>query len=268
MIVQERSKHSGTLLAAALLVPLFGPLLGCGLEEVGEGGEGDEIPAAVQQAFDESCATSVACHAAGASVVVLAAPESAAILTASSGSGGGPLVTFGDLESSYIAQKILGGSSITGSQMPPSMQSGRDDINTAIIIGWIAGIEVENEIGDGDGGLECFATTPIPADPSFAEVWPILENRCGTMGCHQNLSAPLMPDQATAYANLVSMPAAAAAANYIEPGDPDGSYLWHKIVGTPSSVPGGGGLTMPVGGQLCGVEFQAIYAWILDGAVE
>ncbi|MFO7563901.1 MAG: hypothetical protein R6X02_14740 [Enhygromyxa sp.] len=291
MIVQERRMPSSptststptpipTVIAAALLL---GPLLGCGLEEVGEGGEGDEIPAAVQQAFDESCATSTGCHSAGAAVVVLSAPESSAILSASSSSGGGPLVTFGDLESSYIAQKILGGSTITGAQMPPSPQSERDDINAAIIIGWIAGVPIEGEAGgdgdgegdgdgdptgDGDGDPECYVGTPVPTDPSFGDVWPVLENRCGTMGCHQNLSAPLMPDAATTYANLVGMPAAAAQANYVEPGDPDGSYLWHKIAGTQSSVPSGGGLTMPVGAALCGTEFQAIYAWILDGAAE
>lgn len=269
--------HSRILITGTLLVPL----LGCGLEEVGDGGETDEIPAAVQQAFDQSCATSAGCHASGASVVVLAAPESLAILTASSSSGGGPLITFGDLESSYIAQKILGGSSILGSQMPPAKQSERDDVNTAIIVGWIAGVPIEGEGGDGDGDGDptgdgdgdgdplCYVSTPVPADPTFGvDIWPILENRCAIGGCHQSVFAPMMPDEATAYANLVGVPADPISANYIEPGDPDASYLWHKIMGTQSSVTGGGGLTMPLSGELCVTEFQAIYGWIIDGAAE
>jgi hypothetical protein len=271
MTVQERSIYTllpTSLIGAALL------LSGCGLEEVDDDGETEAIPAAVQQAFDESCATSVGCHASGASLVVLSAPESAAILSASSGSGGGPLVTFGDLERSYIAQKILGGSSILGGVMPPSKQSDNDDINAAIIVGWIAGVAIDDgggdgdgdPTGDGDGDTACFIGAPLPASISFAEVWPILEGRCGTMGCHANLSPPLLPDQSAAYANLVDAPATSAMANYVEPGDPDGSYLWHKLVGTQSSVQGGGGFTMPVGGELCGIEFQAIYAWILAGA--
>jgi hypothetical protein len=261
MIVHSRKSSSRLLLAG-----LLSSTLACGLEEVGEGGEGDEIPPPVQAAFNESCATSSSCHAAGSNLVVLAAPESSSILT--TGGSGGPFVTLGDLENSYIAQKILGGSSIIGAQMPPSPQSDNDDVNTALIVGWIAGVPIEGE-DSGDGDPSCFIDAPIPTAPSFgADIWPILQNRCGTMGCHANLSAPLMPDEATAYVNLVGMPAAMAMANYVEPSDPDGSYLWHKIAGTFSMVQGGGGSTMPFGGQLCTTELQAIYAWILADAVE
>ncbi|HLT35779.1 MAG TPA: hypothetical protein VK034_05825 [Enhygromyxa sp.] len=284
MIGQQRRMHSchgfrqrrPALKGALAITMLLGSMLGCGLEEVGEGGDDDAIPAAVQQALDESCATSSGCHAAGSSLLVLAAPESSAILSASG--NGMPLVSFGDLENSYLAQKILGGSSIAGGQMPPSPQSDDDDVNAAIIIGWIAGVPLDDEdggdgdgdpTGDGDGDPTCFVGTPLPTDPTFGtDIWPVLENRCAIMGCHANLSVPLMPDEATSYMNLIGMPAATAQVNYVEPGDPDGSYLWHKLAGTASSVEGGGGLLMPVGGQLCGTEFQAIYAWILDGAAE
>jgi hypothetical protein len=254
---------------------------GCGLEPVGEGGDADELPAAVQQAFDESCATSPGCHADGAPQVVLSAPASVEILSKTSSSGGGPLVVLGNVEESYLAQKILGGSNITGATMPPSPQSDRDDINAAIIVGWIAGVPLEGPgdgDGDGDGGdgdgdgdgdppPVCYIEAPLPATPSFeADIWPILENRCGIMGCHANFSAPLMPDAMTAYDNLVGMPADAAALDYIEPSAPDMSYLWHKMLGTQATVMGGTGSTMPLGPAPCTIELQAIYAWITTGA--
>jgi hypothetical protein len=267
MTVQQRRVHT----FGSLVLLVFGlvPAIGCGLEEIDDGGELDEIPPAVQRAFDQSCATSSGCHGSGASLVVLSAPESAAILTGTSASGGGSFVTLGDLEGSYLAQKILGGSSIIGGVMPPSKQSDNDDVNAAIIIGWIAGVSIANGgdgdgDGDGDSDLQCFVTAPVPATPSFAaHIWPVIEARC--MACHL-ASEPLMPDAATAHANLVSAPAMAAMADYVEPGSPDQSYLWHKLTGTFSSIEGGGGSTMPLGSALCPEEFQAIYAWILTGA--
>ncbi|WP_181233892.1 hypothetical protein [Enhygromyxa salina] len=255
---------------------------GCGLEPIGDAGGEDAIPPAVQQAFDESCATSTGCHSAGAAQVVLAAPESGQILMSSSSAGGGPFVTLGDLESSYIAQKILGGPNITGGPMPPSPQSPNDSLNRAIIIGWIAGVPIEDGGGDGDGDSgdgdgdpgdgdgdptpTCYIEAPVPAMPSFdADIWPIIENRCGVMGCHANLSSPLMPDAMTTYDNLVSVAAGGAALNLIEPMSADDSYMWHKLMGTQTSVMGGGS-AMPLTGAMCPIEIQAIYAWINSGA--
>ncbi|WP_153258262.1 hypothetical protein [Enhygromyxa salina] len=254
---------------------------GCGLEPVGEGGGEDAIPPAVQQAFDESCATSTGCHGAGAGQVVLSAPESGQILMTSSSSGGGPFVTLGDLEASYIAQKILGGPNITGGPMPPSPQSPDDSLNQAIIIGWIAGVPIaEGGSGDGDGDGEgdgdgdgdgepaptCYIEAPVPAMPSYeTDIWPIIENRCGVAGCHADLSGPLMPDAMTSYDNFVSVMAVGAALNLVEPLSADDSYLWHKLMGTQASVMGSGS-TMPLTGALCPIEVQAIYAWINSGA--
>jgi hypothetical protein len=255
-----------------MLIGALGMLApGCGLEAIDDGGdEGDAIPPAVQQAFDESCATSVGCHAAGAGQVVLAAPESVQILTASSGSGGGPFVTLGDLEASYIAQKILGGPNIAGGKMPPSTQSPNDAMNQQIIIDWIAD---DSDPGDGDGdgdgdpGPICYIEFPIPAMPSFeTDIWPIFETRCGVGGCHADSSPPLMPDAMTAYDNLVGAAAGAAALDLVEPLSADDSYLWHKLMGTQATIMGGAGATMPFGGSLCPIEMQAVYAWINSGA--
>lgn len=276
--MQKRNNLLQGGVAAFLLVTSQG----CGLEPVGEGGDGDQLPAAVQRALDESCATSAGCHADGAPQVVLSAPTSAEILSKPSSSGGGPLVALGNVEESYLAQKILGGPNITGGTMPPSPQSDRDDINTAIIVGWIAGVPIDGpgdgdgdpgdgdgDPGDGDGDPPptCYIDAPLPAMPSFeADIWPIMQNRCGIMGCHANFSDPLMPDAMTAYDNLVGIPAAVAALDYVEPSAPDMSYLWHKLLGTQATVMGGAGSTMPLGPAPCTIELQAIYAWITTGA--
>ncbi|MBW2264043.1 MAG: hypothetical protein JRG91_18935, partial [Deltaproteobacteria bacterium] len=53
----------------------------------------------------------------------------------------------------------------------------------------------------------------------------------------------------------------------IEPGSTADSYLWHKVIGTQSSV-GGSGSTMPVGGSLTPHELDLIERWIVAGAPE
>ena len=115
--------------------------------------------------------------------------------------------------------------------------------------------------------MVCYADKPIPAAPSFeADVWPVLENRC-TASCHENMGlAPHLPDAAGAYANLVGVASPSASLDLVSAGDPEGSYLWHKVAGTHTGVEGGGGGPMPAIGELCVAELQTIYAWILAGA--
>ncbi len=257
--------------------------VGCGLEPVGDSGGESEIPASVQRAFNESCATSVGCHDTGSALVVLAAGESEAILSTNSATGDA-LVDFGNLDGSYLAQKVLKGSGIQGGVMPPSVQSENDDFNKAVIIGWIAGVEFAESGGEsGDTGgddmdtadsadsadtgePECLIEAPVPEMPTFtADIWPILETRCATSGCHESFT-PAMPDAAGAYLNLVGVDSSASMP-FVDPMAPDNSYLWHKLVGTHKSV-GGTGSTMPVVGSLCLIEAQAIYSWILADAEE
>ncbi|EDM77596.1 hypothetical protein PPSIR1_02888 [Plesiocystis pacifica SIR-1] len=271
------STSSRTFLPTAILALALTPALwGCGLEPIDEGGDegGDAIPAAVQQAFDESCATASSCHATGSALVVLSAGESENILSTNSVQTGEPYVSLGEVGDSYIATKILSG------EMPPSEQSANDSVNTAIIVGWIAGVQVEGE-GGGDtgetdsgedttdtgetGGGDCFVDSVSDSPVFTTDVWPTLEGRCALSGCHEAL-APAMPDAAGAYANLVGV-ASGAGIPYVTVDSPDDSYLWHKVTGTHMFV-GGFGSQMPIGGELCTTEAQAIYSWILQGAVE
>lgn len=263
-----RTTRITLMLLASVVLPL-----GCGLEEITDGGTDNAIPAEVQAALDESCATSNACHAGNPALVELSASGSAALLDTNSPSGD-PYVDFGNIEGSYLARKMLG-TNITGAKMPLNEQSPNDALNVALILGWIAGAEFPD--GGGESGTdtsgedtttgveeECYATPPIPAAPSFeADVWPTFEARCLGSGCHDTVN-PQMPDAAGAYANLVDI-ASSATMNYVTADIPDESYLWHKLASTQAAA-GGGGATMPFGGSMCTAELQTIYAWILSGA--
>ncbi len=99
-------------------------------------------------------------------------------------------------------------------------------------------------------------------------VQPILTANC-TTGCHggatpilgQNLSEgqTIATTVNVASIELPSM-------DRIEPGDPDSSYLVHKIQGTQASD-GGTGERMPLGrGALSQSQIDIIRAWIADGA--
>lgn len=99
-----------------------------------------------------------------------------------------------------------------------------------------------------------------------ADVWePILVTQCG---CHQvGASGGLLMgmDAASAYASMVNVPSSNGMP-YVTPGDPDNSYLFHKVDGTQVEA-GGGGSTMPLGAPMLGQpDIDAIAAWIADGA--
>ncbi|MCA9526540.1 MAG: hypothetical protein KC549_09635, partial [Myxococcales bacterium] len=63
--------------------------------------------------------------------------------------------------------------------------------------------------------------------------------------------------------NTVNVPALGAGLDRIEPGDPDSSYLFHKLRGTQRDV-GGGGNRMPLGGPFwADWELERLRLWIL-----
>ncbi|NVB36907.1 hypothetical protein G6O69_03635 [Pseudenhygromyxa sp. WMMC2535] len=263
-------------LTTHLLLPasLAMATVACGLEPIGDGGDEDPIPAAVQLAFDESCAGASGCHGEAPGSISLLSGDSAAILDLS-GATGTPLVVFGDVEGSYLAQKILASPEITGQPMPLSPQSDNDEVNKAVIVGWIAGVEFDSE-SSGDTGTEgedssdtgasdCYIES-APEMAAFSDVWPVLEARCATAGCHAS-TFPTMADEASAYANIVGIDSLVVAMPLVDPDTPDNSYLWHKLAGTHALV-GGSGSPMPLGGSLCVSELQTIYNWILGGALE
>jgi hypothetical protein len=67
---------------------------------------------------------------------------------------------------------------------------------------------------------------------------------------------------AASHAALVNVASLQVAGDRVEPGDPDGSYLIHKLEGT--AAVGG---RMPLGGTPLDQEtIDTIRDWILDGA--
>lgn len=74
-----------------------------------------------------------------------------------------------------------------------------------------------------------------------------------------------LKDAATAYASLVGRPSARkAGATFVIPGDPDNSYLVHKLEGRSDVV----GVRMPLGGPpyLTDGQMLVVRRWIQSGA--
>ena len=115
--------------------------------------------------------------------------------------------------------------------------------------------ESTSALSTGDLGTPGAANDTCAAPQSFtytADIAPILNN---CTGCHGNAGG-----FALNYNNLFT--ASSIGMNYITPGDPSQSYLWHKINGTQSSV-GGSGSKM---GNLSNSQLSTIEEWITQGA--
>ena len=103
-----------------------------------------------------------------------------------------------------------------------------------------------------------------------ADVQPILTANCALSGCHvgsdpqegQNLSA------GQTFSNVVNVASnELPTMDRVEPGQPDSSYLVHKIQGTHLQV-GGSGDRMPLArSPLSQAEIDVIRAWIQAGAM-
>lgn len=102
-------------------------------------------------------------------------------------------------------------------------------------------------------------------DGFAASVQPIFDGACN---CHQSspLSAPFSLQAMDAYDNLVEAPSTEVdTMPLVTAGNPDKSYLWHKLNGTQLDV-GGSGTRMPVSSPLDASELDVIEHWIMDGA--
>ncbi|KAA3612536.1 MAG: hypothetical protein D8M58_20445 [Calditrichaeota bacterium] len=91
----------------------------------------------------------------------------------------------------------------------------------------------------------------------------IFDQRCS---CHHSGQTPGL-QSSTAYTNIIGVSNFANTMNYIEPGKPDSSYLFQKIIESGnisgSRMPRDGATT----GHLSQVELDSIRTWIENGAL-
>lgn len=106
-------------------------------------------------------------------------------------------------------------------------------------------------------------TLVTPEDPVLVwdtDIRPLLQCR----GCHGNTYgvSSVNPTQLLAFSRDVPR------MRFVEPFDPDSSYLWHKLAGTHTRPDvGGRGNRMPQGGPfLTAAELDRFELWILQGA--
>lgn len=119
-------------------------------------------------------------------------------------------------------------------------------------------------------------TVDLPGVHFIQDIWPILQPNCS---CHVVPPDDMTPgvaayptfgqDPAGAYIVLFDKPSTVVGLDFIEPGDPAKSYLFHKISGTQLEV-GGDGESMPPypGPMLSTDQLATIQEWIETGALE
>ncbi len=129
-----------------------------------------------------------------------------------------------------------------------------------------AGDTVACAHGEGwDGGMPSFA----------ADVQPIFTANCAGGGCHSatGMAGGQVLEPGMAYMNIVNVPAVetefTSGFDRVEPGDPERSYMVHKLRGTHTDPPAlGSGVRMPAGSTACFDEaaIATIVDWIARGA--
>lgn len=126
----------------------------------------------------------------------------------------------------------------------------------------------------GDSGEEGGSEEPVehcvPAEVLVTglsherDIQPIWGSQCAT--CHTSSSNGGL-NLADAYDEIISVGSnSTPSVSLIEPGDPDASYLWLKLIDR-QDVVGGDGDWMPRGGKRLDAEqCLAIESWIAEGA--
>jgi len=127
----------------------------------------------------------------------------------------------------------------------------------------------------GGGGGDDYTPPPVQPPPppttfgpNFSEIQAaVFTPTCAVSGCHTGAGAPqgLQLDEANSYTLLVGVASNEdAAVLLVSPGDPDNSYLIHKLEGN-ASVGG----QMPLNGTpLSQANIDSIRQWITDGAID
>ena len=259
------------------------------IDESGTASGGDAIPTDVQLAFERTCGSSPACHAAGGLTPTLEGAGIGALIGAPS-TAGVPLITLGDTANSYIAIKmlpdaVLGGLGVTrtGSRMPLGFDyaSGNAETlaDTRTILAWIGGAdypgggsgETGGTTGDPTGSGSGESSTGGMVEPTFANVDAmIFATSCS---CHYFAPAGagngnLTLQMGMSYAAIVGVKSMQLATmDLVKATDPDNSYLYLKVTDKHLDA-GGGGDPMPQGGMLTADKLLLLEEWIVAGALD
>ena len=141
----------------------------------------------------------------------------------------------------------------------------------------IAAVLAVTSCGSGNGGgpsTPMQPSPPPPAAPPAAPLEPTFTSirtqviQVWCVGCHTGIGrvpdGQLRLDANTAYGELVNVPSVGKpSAGRVVPGNPDGSYLIHKLEGRADIV----GARMPMGGPfLSQADIAVIRTWIAQGA--
>ncbi len=174
-------KHTIALMLAAGALALTGCDQVTKIDQDNETGGGGGIPAPVQERLTASCAL-VGCHVSGSTAPDLSEASGGAWVEASG--AGGPYITFGDIENSYLIQKMFP-EPASGGQMPfpPGVLAPED---LAVIVGWVAGVEFPSDTGpatttgeETTGGETTEGETDSGSDPvscALSEVDPTAQS--------------------------------------------------------------------------------------------
>ncbi|MBN1369054.1 MAG: hypothetical protein JW954_02310 [Dehalococcoidaceae bacterium] len=112
-------------------------------------------------------------------------------------------------------------------------------------------------------------TTPTVTTSSqvrfSADIQPLFNSRC--VACHQGVGdAGLSLEPGKAHASLVNVASTQSPLVRVTPGNPEQSYLLHKLNGTQLQV-GGTGSRMPFGSSaLSASQIDLVRNWISQGA--
>ncbi len=140
------------------------------------------------------------------------------------------------------------------------------DATTGLVTGVAAGTAT---ITATNGTVTATGNVTVVASAAFAaDVLPIFTANCAVSGCHVAPTPPQDMDlgAAVAFANIVGIPSMQSGLDRIEPGNPDASYLIHKLRGTQIEA-GGSGLQMPRNRTpLTSDLINTIIAWTRSGA--
>lgn len=142
-------------------------------EEGAETGPGGGVPAAVQERLTASCALpGGACHVNNAALVDLSAASGGSWVDQSG--QGGPYVTFGDLNNSYLVEKMLPDPRFGGQMpFPPGVLAPED---LGVILAWVAGVEFPSETSADVGGETSATGGGEPVSCALSAVNPEAES--------------------------------------------------------------------------------------------